>query len=77
MPSPLIDRRFAAPFAANDNSTGSEHDQLVTAALRHFAAHGLRAAEAAAANAAAACDTGDREAEAHWLSIAGLLSRRS
>lgn len=66
--------------AANDNpaqgtSTGT-HDVLLRDALKHFARHGLRAAEVARQNAERAFFAGDRQAYRHWLEICRALDRR-
>ena len=46
--------------AANDNMHGTSNDKLLKAALRHFAEHGLCAAEHARENAERAFFEGDR-----------------
>jgi hypothetical protein len=61
---------------ANDADTGPGRDQLLRAALRHFAAHGLGAAEHARAEGERAFFAGDREAYHHWMSICRALDRR-
>ena len=64
--------------AANDNryafSEGS--DRLLNAALRHFAAHGLSAAEQARINAEEAFFAGNEQEYRWWLSICSTLDRR-
>ena len=66
--------------AANDNALGSErlaaNDQLLRAALRHFAEHGLGAARQARAQAEQAFFSGDRQAYDWWLGITRTLDRR-
>lgn len=71
--------------AANDNGqTGAgsaarapgRFDPLLTAALRHFAVHGLAAAEAAADLAAEAAFQGDADARDHWLAVTRMFDRR-
>lgn len=62
--------------AANDNLRGLGEDRVLRAALRHFAAHGLGAAEAARAEAEAAFFAGDRTGYAWWLGICRTLDRR-
>lgn len=68
--------------AANDNmiapaSAGlTTHDVLLRDALKHFARHGLRAAEVARQNAERAFFAGDRNAYRHWLEICRALDRR-
>ncbi len=70
---------------ANDNgsdfkgSTGpiqAENDQILRAALRHFAQHGLSAASEARSQAEAAFFAGDRQAYDWWLGITRTLDRR-
>lgn len=67
--------RLAAQ-AANDNGDLARHDLVLAAALRHFAAHGLRAAEDAAERAASAHRAGSREDMVHWLEICRTLDPR-
>jgi hypothetical protein len=62
--------------AANDNALGAPGDKLLKAALRHFAEHGLGAAEQARALAEAAFFAGDREQYRWWLAICRTLDRR-
>lgn len=68
--------------AANDNATPKSaaglitHDVLLRDALKHFARHGLRAAEVARQNAERAFFAGDRPAYRHWLEICRALDRR-
>lgn len=62
--------------AANDNAFGFGGDALLKAALRHFAAHGLGAADHARGQAAKAFFAGDREQYRWWLSICRTLDRR-
>jgi hypothetical protein len=52
------------------------HDQVLRAALRHFAQHGLSAAKTARAQAEAAFFAGDRQAYDWWLGITRTLDRR-
>lgn len=61
--------------AANDNHSG-RRDLLPREALRHFAAHGLRAATVARGNAEEAHRAGDGQGYAHWLEICRTLDRR-
>ncbi|MFN4239526.1 MAG: hypothetical protein ACK4E5_02665 [Erythrobacter cryptus] len=61
----LAPQAGAAPF-----------EPMLIAALRHFAVHGLAAAEAALAEAHEAGLAGDAEARAHWLAITALFDRR-
>jgi len=62
--------------AANDNHFGIARNLVLKAALRHFAAHGLAAAERARANAEKAFFDGDRQGYRWWLSICHTLDRR-
>jgi hypothetical protein len=62
--------------AANDNGDGIANDKMLRAALRHFAAHGLGAAEAARSNAERAFFAGDRAGFRWWLGICRILDRR-
>jgi hypothetical protein len=62
--------------AANDNIRGIGNDKLLRAALRHFATHGLGAAEAARARAETAFFAGDRAEYRWWLGICRMLDRR-
>ena len=70
----LKTRRGLVP--ANDNSGTFGGEKLLGEALRHFAVHGLGAAEAARANAERAFFAGDRDRYQHWLDICRLLDRR-
>ena len=62
--------------AANDNGGGIGGERLLKAALRHFAKHGLGAAERARENAEAAFFAGNREDYRWWMSICTALDRR-
>lgn len=75
--SPEYSRRLRAR-AANDNLMPRDvtHDILLRDALKHFARHGLRAAEVARQNAERAFFAGDRPAYRHWLEICRALDRR-
>lgn len=69
----------AVARAANDNGGGQSafaFDAATRAALRHFAGHGLGAAEAARRNAEAAHASGDTATCAYWLGICRKLDRR-
>lgn len=74
--------RRAVRRAANDNpgaddaaeECGSEA-RMLGAALRHFADHGLRAAEAAAQEAERAWRAGERDASRWWLEVCRKLDR--
>jgi hypothetical protein len=62
--------------AANDNAGAFGGDKLLGEALRHFARHGLGAAELARRNAEQAFFADDRDRYHHWLDICRLLDRR-
>jgi hypothetical protein len=66
--------------AANDNGdarpAAEGFDPLLTAALRHFAVHGLASAEAAVDLAAEACHRDDADAKDHWLAVTRMFDRR-
>jgi hypothetical protein len=67
--------------AANDNGSGIGGDgmggeRLLKAALRHFAQHGLAAAERARENAEAAFFAGKSEEYRWWMAICTSLDRR-
>ena len=70
----LKTRRGLVP--ANDNMGTFGGEKLLGAALRHFARHGLGAAEMARAKAEDAFFAGDRDRYRHWLDICRLLDRR-
>ena len=64
--------------AANDNGPdqGAGSNRLLKAALRHFAEHGLSAAEQARDNAEQAFFAGRTEEYRWWLAICSALDRR-
>mgnify|MGYP005824761177 CR=1 FL=1 len=65
--------------SANDNGNGGSieaNDNVIHAALRHFAAHGLGAARQARAQAEAAFFAGDRQGYDWWLGICRALDKR-
>lgn len=70
--------------AANDNlregsavaPAGAAFDPLLGEALRHFAVHGLAAAEVAVDLAAEARVRGDANGQDHWLAITQMFDRR-
>lgn len=62
--------------AANDNDHDLNRNGLLRAALRHFAEHGLGAAELAQRNAEQAFFAGNRKEYRHWLDICRALDRR-
>ncbi|MBN9504523.1 MAG: hypothetical protein J0I69_00725 [Altererythrobacter sp.] len=70
--------REARNLRANDNDNGGIHagDAMLHAALRHFAEHGLAAAQWARQHAEAAGSAGDRQAYLWWLEICRALDRR-
>ncbi|MFM5924329.1 MAG: hypothetical protein ACKOPG_09105 [Novosphingobium sp.] len=63
-------------FAANDNDDGARHDQVLKAALLHFAQHGLSAASEARDRARTAWYGRNSEGYRHWLGICRALDRR-
>jgi hypothetical protein len=63
-------------IAANDNSSVFGRDRVLSAALRHFAAHGLGAAEHARGEAERAFFAGNRGQYEWWLAICRALDRR-
>lgn len=67
------DRRAAG---RDSGSHAPANDQMLRAALRHFAEHGLGAARAARAQAEKAFFEGDRQAYQWWLGITRTLDRR-
>lgn len=62
--------------AANDNVQERLDQSLLAAALRHFARHGLAAAENAGARALWARREGDEQSCVHWLALCRQLDRR-
>ncbi|MEO5587294.1 MAG: hypothetical protein ABIQ81_06335 [Novosphingobium sp.] len=68
------------PAAANDNACADAErfprDEVLRAALRHFAEHGLGAAEQAHRNAEEAFFAGNRQDYRHWLAVCRALDRR-
>ena len=65
--------------AANDNGDPAENggnDQMLHAALRHFAEHGLGAALEARKQAEKAFFAGDRATYNWWIGICRTLDRR-
>lgn len=63
-------------MAANDTDHGIARDQLLRQALRHFAIHGLSAADRAREEAEKSFFAGNREEYRHWLAICRTLDRR-
>ena len=77
--SAILGRRLAvvpAGRAANDNYDEFASDSILRAALRHFAQHGLSAAENARDAAERAFFAGDRGNYRWWLGICRALDRR-
>jgi hypothetical protein len=62
--------------AANDNAWNLARDRVVQGALRHFARHGLAAAQVAQTNAEDAFFAGDRDGYRWWMAICRTLDRR-
>lgn len=70
-----VRRSGTARRAANDNPcTG--HSAQLRLALKHFAQHGLGAANIARYNAEQAFFRGDRQGYDHWLGICRILDQR-
>ncbi|WP_017666400.1 hypothetical protein [Porphyrobacter sp. AAP82] len=67
-----LGRRPASEVAA----AAVAFDPLLTDALRHFAVHGLAAAEVAVDLAAEAAQRGDGDGQDHWLAVTQLFDRR-
>ena len=61
---------------ANDNRGKQVSNVHLSAALRHFAQHGLAAADHARQQAMIAADAGDRQTFEWWLEICRALDRR-
>lgn len=62
--------------AANDSDDGAGREEVLHDALRHFAAHGLGAAERAHRNATSAFFAGDSAGYRRWMAICRMLDRR-
>ena len=62
--------------AANDNGAGLGGEALLHAALRHFAEHGLSAANRARENAEEAFFAGRSDEYRWWMAICTALDRR-
>ncbi|WP_170004554.1 hypothetical protein [Pseudopontixanthobacter vadosimaris] len=76
-----LSRRGQARYA-NDNGPASdlarrEDDLRLQQSLRHFALHGMNAADAAVQRARDALDAGSMTDYRHWLGICGKLDRRA
>lgn len=74
-PAPLDAANDNAHSAANDRFSAGD-DRMLWEALRHFADHGLHAAQEAAQSARTAFDADDIESFEWWLSICRMLDRR-
>lgn len=61
---------------SNDNGGDRTSDAMLHAALRHFAEHGLAAAQRARKQAEAAFFAGDRQGYQWWLGICRTLDRQ-
>ncbi|MEL1250679.1 hypothetical protein [Aurantiacibacter gilvus] len=61
---------------ANDNRGKSVENLHLRAALKHFAQHGMAAADHARRQAVAAAEEGDRQTFEWWLEICRALDRR-
>lgn len=68
--------RNACGIPANDNRGDHPDDALLHAALRHFAEHGMAAAQRARKQAETAFFAGDRQGYLQWLEICRALDRR-
>ena len=67
--------RVRARTPANDNQGTGASDALIDAALRHFAEHGLAAAQHARHAAETAFFADDRQGYRRWLEICRTLDR--
>ena len=76
LPIPHHPARIRIGQPANDNQMGAESRDMLNAALRHFAEHGLAAAQQARRQAEDAFFAGDREAYRWWLGICRTLDSR-
>jgi hypothetical protein len=68
--------RPRAGVPANDVAGGLSQDLLLRSALRHFARHGLGAAQEARSIALRAHAEGDNDQYRHWLGICRKLDRQ-
>ncbi|MFC0588169.1 hypothetical protein ACFFF7_01950 [Novosphingobium aquiterrae] len=73
--SPMQQRRVVQR-AANDNLGRQRHDPVLRDALKHFARHGMAAAQVARQHAEQAFFADDGQAYRHWLAICRTLDRR-
>jgi len=74
--APALRAPACPAIADNDNEAELVHDGLLHAALRHFAEHGLGAAELAFYRAEQAFFAGNRKDHRYWLDICRALDRR-
>jgi hypothetical protein len=72
----MVGASHAPRIAANDNARRGGDDKMLRAALKHFAAHGLGAAEVARVHAENAFFAGDSSQYRWWLGICRTLDRR-
>jgi hypothetical protein len=70
------DNLRAGAACAADVPETARFEPLLTDALRHFAVHGLAAAEAAVDLAAEAGSRDDADARDHWLAVTRMFDRR-
>lgn len=61
---------------ANDNAARHTTEPMMHSALRHFADHGLAAAQHARMKAESAGEAGDEQSYKYWLEICRALDRR-
>ncbi|MFM5884033.1 MAG: hypothetical protein ACKOQ3_01645 [Novosphingobium sp.] len=73
--TPLQQRRVVQR-AANDNLGRQRHDPVLRDALKHFARHGMAAAQVARQEAEKAFFADDERTYRHWLAICRTLDRR-
>lgn len=71
-----VEAQAACHFPANDNNARHASKATLRAALRHFANHGLAAAQHARQQAENARDKGDEQTYLWWLDICRALDRR-
>ncbi len=71
-----VEAQAACRFPANDNNPKHVSEATLRAALRHFANHGLEAADHARAKAEKAQRDGDVQTYLWWLEICRALDRR-
>lgn len=71
-----VEARIACRLPANDNMPRHTSQAALRAALRHFANHGLAAADHARLQAEKASAKGDEQTCLWWLDICRALDRR-